>query len=225
MAQIDKNNVPAANQLQNARVFFHRPENTGLRVLFAGNSITLHGPAPQIGWTGNWGMAASTEKKDYVHLLEAKILAARPEATFCVCQVADWERSYKNPEEVLAQYQAAREFGADVIVARFIENVPTLDFDPVLFRKNYEKFLEFLNPKGGNLILTDGFWKHPGDGQIHAAAEKPGLILVTLGDLGEREDMKAIGLFEHEGVANHPGDLGMAVIAERIWDALKIMVS
>lgn len=26
------------------------------RVLFLGNSITLLGPAPQIGWTGNWGM-------------------------------------------------------------------------------------------------------------------------------------------------------------------------
>ena len=29
------------------------------RVLFLGNSITLHAPAPNIGWTGNWGMAAT----------------------------------------------------------------------------------------------------------------------------------------------------------------------
>ena len=33
------------------------------RVLFLGNSITLHGPAPAIGWEGNWGMAASTVRK------------------------------------------------------------------------------------------------------------------------------------------------------------------
>jgi hypothetical protein len=33
--------------------------------------------------------------------------------------------------------------------------------------------------------------------------------------------MKAIGLFEHEGVAAHPGALGMRRIAERIWEALR----
>ena len=41
-----------------------------------------------------------------------------------------------------------------------------------------------------------------------------------LGDLGENDEMKAIRLFEHSGVANHPGDKGMKAIAERIAAAL-----
>ncbi len=32
------------------------------RVLFLGNSITLHAPKRDIGWTANWGMAASAER-------------------------------------------------------------------------------------------------------------------------------------------------------------------
>ena len=50
----------------------------GPRVLFVGNSITLHGPRPQIGWTNNWGMAATARDRDYVHLLQKKIVEVQP---------------------------------------------------------------------------------------------------------------------------------------------------
>ena len=42
------------------------------RILFLGNSITLHGP--YINWNedAHWGMAASEESKDYVHLTPSK---------------------------------------------------------------------------------------------------------------------------------------------------------
>ena len=39
------------------------------KVLFLGNSITKHGPKADIDWSGNWGMAASVEANDYVHLV------------------------------------------------------------------------------------------------------------------------------------------------------------
>ena len=52
------------------------------RILFLGNSITRHGPKEAIGWNGNWGMAASSLDKDYVHILLrslAEITGSTPE--------------------------------------------------------------------------------------------------------------------------------------------------
>ena len=65
------------------------------RILFLGNSITLHGPKPDIGWTGNWGMAASSEDKDYVHLVTSA-LAQHTGSTpqIMVRNIADFERGY-----------------------------------------------------------------------------------------------------------------------------------
>lgn len=91
-----------------------------------------------------------------------------------------------------------------------------------MFQKSLNDLLVYLNPSGrAKVILTTGFWHHPGDGAISELAKEQDIPLVILGDLGEQEDMKAIGLFEHEAVANHPGDLGMEKIAERIYEALK----
>jgi len=35
------------------------------------------------------------------------------------------------------------------------------------------------------------------------------------------DEMKALGKFTHEGVANHPGDRGMQAIAEAIWQPMQ----
>ena len=45
--------------------------------------------------------------------------------------------------------------------------------------------------------------------------------LIELGDLGDDASMKAGGLFSHSGVAAHPGDRGMRVIADRIYETVR----
>ena len=43
------------------------PEKKELNVLILGNSVLAHQPAPDLGWYGDWGMAATAPENDFVH--------------------------------------------------------------------------------------------------------------------------------------------------------------
>lgn len=221
--QLEKNTVNAQGQLtDSASVRFFDAQNTGKRIMFAGNSITLHGVLKEIGWNNEWGMAASAAQNDYVHILMRKVKEREPQAAFCICQVAAWESNYKNGKEKYPLYEKARAFNADIIIMRFVENCPGKDFDGAVFKKEMSELLKYLNPSGkAKIIMTTGFWHHPGDSQIIDYGKENGFPVVTLGDLGEDDKMMAKGLFTHSGVAMHPGDLGMKNIGDRIFEVLK----
>lgn len=48
-----RNNVPAEEQVKDPVRFIG---TNGYKVIVVGNSITLHSPKPEIGWTGDFGM-------------------------------------------------------------------------------------------------------------------------------------------------------------------------
>ena len=65
------------------------------KILFLGNSITQHGPSKAIGWAGDWGMAASAQEKDFVHLVTkslSKTVGTAPE--IMIRNIAGFERQY-----------------------------------------------------------------------------------------------------------------------------------
>ena len=218
MESIKKNTVSAKGQLKESEnITYVNPNGCGMRVMFVGNSITRHGIKEDIGWHMDCGMAASCLENDYVHVMIAKLNQIKPDAAYCICQAADWERGYMNGEEILQQYQEAHNFEADIIIMRIIENCPWEEFNGPVFKQEYHKLISYLNKTGkAKIILTTGFWHHVGDAMIREYATEKKYPLVELGDLGESDTYKAIGLFEHSGVANHPNDLGMKEIANRI---------
>lgn len=196
------------------------------KVLFVGNSITLHGVKPDIGWHWLWGMAASAKEKDYVHQTMRMVREIAPVAGYMIAQASWWELGFWKHEEMLEQVRAAREYEADIVVIRLGDNTR----EEMLAGRDYEeafcRMAQYFNPTGrAKLIITSQFWPHPEkDACIKAAAERLGAAYVDISDLGTKNEMKAIGLFEHSGVAAHPGDLGMMKIAEAIFEKMEPML-
>ena len=154
--------------------------------MFVGNSITRHGIKHDIGWHNDWGMAASALEKDYVHIVAKEVLQKDSEATFCVCQAAEWECNCYDGEKTFEHFKAARDFKADIIIMRLVENCPRDNYNSDLFIEEYGKLVSYLNGSGkAKIIITTGFWKHIADGAIREYAHKNEYPLVELNDLGE----------------------------------------
>ena len=220
--EIEKNTVPAQNQLpEDAYISFEGPDTKELRIAFVGNSITRHGKAPQLGWEGDWGMAASSKERDYVHLVMRKFREKGIAVSACICNGAHWEQTYGEAFD-LEYFQQVKRFRPDILIMRLVENCPVEGFCPERFSVAYDRLIQYLigEEEDTKVILTTGFWKHPGDAAIRRVAEERGYPCICLGELGEMECMKASGRFTHEGVAAHPGDAGMEEIARRIMQCI-----
>ena len=133
------------------------------KILFLGNSITLHGPAQDIGWSGNWGMAASAAEKDYVHLLIARLKdAAGGQPQVMVKNVADFEREFAT-YDVAAGLRDAIDFQADVIVIAIGENVPSLTTSEI--QRDYQPLSWSCSIRCGNTAAAgDSCAEHVLDG-------------------------------------------------------------
>lgn len=224
MSKIDQNTVSSKNQVQEYDLVRTVRNGGNLKVLFLGNSITRHAPAPHIGWDYDWGMSASAEERDYVHVA-AKLLEERLGGIdFCTACCADWERNHSELGR-LDTWRAAREFEADIVVCRLGENVITTaaNTEWCNFAKHLDAFIKYFcsNPNV-KVIVTDLFWpKIILDTPIRQVALDNNYELVGLNDLGTKDENMAVdGRFWHHGVSIHPNDLGMQRIAEQIVEKI-----
>jgi hypothetical protein len=197
------------------------------KILFLGNSITLHGPKPDIGWTGNWGMAASTREKDFVHRLLARISQAaggNPEVK--IRNLADFERRLLD-FDLAEGLKDELEFTPDLVIVALGENAPSpkTDAERDNFSRAFDKLLETLAARGQPTILVrDSFWPDAEkDTLIKQSAQRAQAVFVDLEQLGADPTLaaKSEREIEHAGVAAHPGDKGMEVIADVIWGKLR----
>ena len=212
MKDLQENIVSSKNQ--NTFDYYEFDKGEGIKVLYVGNSITKHAPKPEMGWTNDCGMAASSIEKDYVHLVQAKIKEIHPDAAFSILQVANYEREFytREPENY---YMGAKEFKPDVIIMFFGANVnkeyDTTENPPKTFGQAYENLRNFLVDGRDVFVMhSQGFYIRPVlDAEKEVVAKKYNDPFVNL------EDMRV--LEETHGKFNHPSDYGMQVIADRFW--------
>ncbi len=195
------------------------------RILFLGNSITLHGPKADIGWTNNWGMAASAEEKDYVHLVTRAIAqhtGVQPQIK--VKNIADFERNYAT-YDVDGELKDLFAFDPDLVVLAIGENVPALDADDAKakFKAGVSSILRCaLAKRHPRVVVRSCFWPDTAKDEIlKQACAEANARFVDAGPVGRdpANAARSERSFSHDGVAGHPGDRGMKALAEAIVQA------
>ena len=219
MKDLQENIISSVNQ---NKLHVYMYGNTGFKVLFVGNSITKHSPRPQAGWNNDCGMAASSPDKDYVHLLIEKFRTEyRSDTSFCIAQVADFEREFDKgnlSESIEKGYSLAKEYMPDIIIMFFGANV-SKEYEKtqehkIKFGAAYEQLRNYLVNDHSIVFHSQGFYIRPVlDAEKEEVARKYGDTFINIENIRNRE--------ETHGLFNHPGDLGMQEIADTFWKAIK----
>lgn len=187
-------------------------------VYFLGNSITLHSPNPEIGWYGNWGMAATSEENDYVHKIINKIKNESKDyfnISYGLRNISDWERNFYIKLDTLEINEI------DLLIIRLGENVN----EEYAMNNNYYEALNNLikryKENNTQIIITDNYWPSVfKDGIQKKVAIDNNYFFVQINDLYSNAENSAFGQFEHSGVAGHPSDIGMENIALRLFECI-----
>lgn len=191
------------------------------KILVLGNSITWHGPDASIGWSGSWGMAASSPQNEYLSILTRLIKQKNNRHSVLGRNVYPFEREFGTIN--LTFFEDLRDFQADIISIRFGENVVEQErANNPEFKIAVEKLIKYLSKKNTEVFITTPFWKN--DGVILAYKDLAKLnnwSLIPLHDLSLVNENMALSKFANQSVGSHPGDLGMLRIADRIWGQLE----
>jgi hypothetical protein len=197
------------------------------KILFLGNSLTLHGPLEAVDWSGNWGMAASSREKDYVHILTrslSEITGVKP--TIMLENIGNFEQQYET-YDVSKGLKKCFEFKADTVIVALGENVPAIESEKskTKFRNSMRTLLNALKTNSSPVIVVRScFWPdNTKDEILKQTCKEVDGIFVDISNLSKDESNYARSEREytHKGVAAHPGDKGMQAIADAIFDRIK----
>ena len=194
-------------------------------LLVVGSSLTKHGPAPDKRCTGNWGMAAGSAEKDFVHVLVKKLEAHTKNKIdlsiipgYPVEKVFFNETDNKLLDGVDGRY--------DYIVLEIGDNFDFTNQLKATFQDRYHDLIDKLKTKlgknGGLVCLGKWLPNDFVDDQIRSVCEAGKGKFVSLKPISLRIESKVSQerQFSNAEVADLPGDWAMQEFAEAVFCAL-----
>lgn len=193
-------------------------------ILHFGNSILRH-PITSYWW-GDWGMASSTRDNDYNHKLLSMLQVSEPSAVTEALNIAPWELNTSTYDKTnFDSILALKPY--DLFVLRLGENGTYTSN----FKNDYRNLVLYIKTKIPNtrIVIGGQFWEnYQKETAMQEVAQELGLTFVSMQGLDITSNKSFIGdvvqgddgnshVVDHLGVANHPNDLGMLKIAERLF--------
>jgi len=193
----------------------------GETLFVVGNSLSRHEPRAAVGWKFNHGMAATSPEHDYVHLLLGEIATATgKQYELFITRMKD--------EQSMGGLTPQRPKTADIIIFQVGDNYQN-KLPPTELTRRYTAILkEFKQNYPKAILVAVSTWHpYPPGKLMRQCAEQEGVLWADISTLGLRPEMqaKSEGHFSNPAVNWHPGDKGMAAIANAIWKILSPALS
>ena len=190
--------------------------------LFLGNSLTYCGVAEEEPDKTKRGLTSTSVDKDYVHVL-IKMIAEEHHVNirYSILNIAQFERTFTKHSFEMGKLALAENKQPDYLFVQIGENVDKDDLiDAKKYEDEYTKLLAlFPNSKR---IITIPFWPNKIKEYVTTTiAIRSNSYLIDISHLGDGTDPMNFSSsykdYKMPGVGSHPGDYGMANIANSIY--------
>ena len=182
------------------------------QLLILGNSLTYHSQDLSIGWSGDWGMAASAENKDFAHLTATALHL--PLTRF---NIASLETTPDQAPSIIPPVASYINATTDVIVELGDNVVPT-PAGVAGFQLAYHQLMASARPSR-SITCTSTFWQNDlVDAVIKQECFAVGGQYIYIGDIPDEpaNTDAANNTFTDPAVARHPQDWSMQEISRRL---------
>lgn len=181
-------------------------------MLVVGDAVSCCAPIPEVGWTHDWGMAATGRDRDYVHRLFAELKKNSPALKLTIDSIMY--------QDTMTGWVHLVPCSADLIVIQLGENYQG-GISLEEYGDAYGQMIEELCEGGEKTVVCLGPWKNaPLEPVIAQAAANHGAIYLSLQGIRSDPANLAAADGKYPKLGDMPGDLGMKKIAEAVYDAL-----